>query len=332
MSIRRLVTVATVLAALAFGLPGCSGDRDALTIYSGRGRNLVGPLLETFSEETGIPIDVRYGNSADLALLIAEEGERTPADVFYSQSPGTVGFLAGRDLLVPLGDDVLGRVDDAFRSPRGLWLGVTGRQRVLVYNADTVDDAELPSSVFDLTAETYRGRVAVAPANASFQDFVTTMIEVHGEERTLEWLNGLADNDARTYANNNSIVDAVARGEIDFGLVNHYYNERFLEEDPSLPSRNHRFPDGDIGSVLLMSTVSVVSEDPRASQFVEFLLSEEAQRFFIEETFEYPLAAEDAPEGLPPLDPAQLPDIAFEELGEGLTRTIELIERSGLET
>jgi iron(III) transport system substrate-binding protein len=324
-----------LFAFCGLALAGCGGDRDALTIYSGRSENLVGPLLEQFSEESGIAIDVRYGDSADLALLLAEEGDRTPADVFLSQSPGTVGFLAERDLLAELDAETLEAVPSAFESPAGLWLGVSARRRVLVYDSEQVSEPELPRSVFDLTGEEYRGRVGVAPSNASFQDFVSAMRQAAGDERTAEFLRGLAGNDAPTYANNNAIVEAVSRGEIPFGLVNHYYNERFLAEDPGLPSRNHVFPDGDLGSIPLVTTVSVLAATERhddAQRFVEFLLTPDAQRFYAEETFEYPLAAGvEPPAGLEPLpDDVEL-GYDIEELGAELESTARMIADSGLE-
>jgi iron(III) transport system substrate-binding protein len=319
-------------AAVVLLAAGCGGDRDALTIYSGRGENLVGPLLERFSEEAGVPIDVRYGDSAELALLLAEEGDRSPADVFLSQSPGSVGFLAKRGLLAELPHELLERVDALFESDR--WIGLTARRRVLVYNADRVDEDELPGSVFDLTAPEYRGRVAIAPENASFQDFVSALRQTIGDERTGEWLEAMAENDSPTYANNNAIVEAVGRGEVDFGLVNHYYNYRFLEEDPDLPSRNYVFPDGDLGSMLLASTGSELAASDRpdeAEEFLEFLLSEEAQRFFSDETFEYPLVDGVPPaDVLPPLGEVELP-YDIDELGEELEGTVRLIEASGLQ-
>ena len=328
----RLLLGALVLALAA---TGCVGDRDALTIYSGRGENLVGPLLERFSEETGIAIDVRYGDSADLALLVGEEGERTPADVFYSQSPGAVGFLAERDLLAELGEGVLAEVDERFESPQGLWVGLTGRQRVLVYNEELVSPDELPESVFAVTGEPYAGEVALAPSNASFQDFVSVMRQVEGDERTRAWLEAMAESDAPTYANNNAIVEAVGRGEVPMGLVNHYYNERFLAEDPGLPSRNYVFPDEDLGSIVLVTTASILrTTDHReeAERFVRFLLSEEAQEFFGQETFEYPLAAGVEPAAdLPPLGSVELPEYSIDELGGELQGTVRMIAESGLE-
>jgi iron(III) transport system substrate-binding protein len=322
-----------ILAGAGLVLGGC-GDREALTIYSGRTENLVGPLLERFSKETGTAIDVRYGDTADLALLLAEEGDRTPADVFFGQSPGAAAFLDAKGLLGTLPEDVTGLVDERFHAADGRWVGVSGRQRVLVYNRDMVAAADLPDSVFDLTAPEYRGRVALAPSNGSFQDFVTAMRALEGEDRAAAWLKAMADNDSPTYANNNAIVEAVGRGEVPMGLVNHYYNERFLAEDPGLPSRNHTLADGDVGTLVIPSNVSVLAGTDRreaAEEFVRFLLSEEAQRYFAEETFEYPLVDGVPPVGdLTPLDELHPPDYRPEQLADR-EGTARLIAESGLD-
>jgi iron(III) transport system substrate-binding protein len=331
------VTTRTVLlvVALVATLSGCGlGSADELTIYSGRSSDLVAPLLEEFAAASDIPVAVKYGDSTDLALLLAEEGDRTPADVFFSQSPGTVGFLAEQDMLAPLPQTLTSLVPEAYRSSNDRWIGVTARQRVLVYNQDLVEEADLPASVLDLTAPEYRGQVGVAPSNASFQDFVTAMRQQTGDDQTLEWLEGMAANESPVYANNNAIVEAVGRGEIPLGLVNHYYNERFLAEDPSLPSRNHRFPGGDLGSLVIESSVSVLANSDKsaaAEEFVEFLLERSSQEFFAEETFEYPLVSGVEPAGdLPPLEELDPPDVDVDELGGGFAETQELIESSGI--
>ena len=320
---------------LAATLSACGGGGDTLTIYSGRTQNLIGPLLEDFAESTGIDIEVRYGQSADLALLIAEEGDRTPADVFISQSPGAVGFLAGDGRLRPIGDEVLGLVAPEFRNEDGLWIAMSGRIRVIVYNRDLVDPSELPASVFELTDERFRGRVAVAPPNGSFQDFVTAMRELEGDDTTLDWLSGLEANDARTYPNNTSIVQAVGRGDVPMGLVNHYYNYRAQAEDPDVASENYFFPGGDIGSLLIATALGVLEttdDSQLADQFVEFMLGEQAQRFFSDQTFEYPLADGVEPSSaLPPLSSIEVATYDFDRLGGGLERTRTLIDESGLE-
>ena len=331
---RLLVFTLVILSAF---VTGCSGsDQDTITVYSGRSENLIAPLLADFTAATGIEVEVRYGQSADLALLIDQEGDRSPADVFISQSPGATGFLAGNDRLVPIADEVLELVPARWRNEDGLWVGLSGRVRVVVYNADLVDPADLPASVFDLTDERYRGRIAVAPANGSFQDFVTVLRDTYGDEAAAQWLRDLVDNDAQTYANNTAIVQAVGRGEVDMGLVNHYYNYRALAEDPGAPTRNYFFPDGDIGSMLIATAAGIIdsSDDPAlAATFIEFMLSEQAQSFLTEETFEYPLALGVEPWGeLPALTTIDAAFSDLDELGGGLERTKELIDESGLES
>lgn len=326
------VVVAAIGVVVAAGCGG--GERDALTIYTGRTESLVAPLLEEFSQENDIAIDVRYGDTNDLALLIGTEGDRSPADVYWGQSPGATAYLAERDLLAPLPGDLLSKVQPTFEDDDGRWVGVSGRQRVLVYNEEMVDRADLPGSVHDLTAPEYRGKVGIAPSNGSFQDFVTAMRQLEGEDAAKAWLEGMAANDAPTYANNNAIVEAVGRGEIPFGLVNHYYNFRFLEEDPGLPSRNHQFDAGDVGGLVIPSSASVLASSAKqeaAQRFIAFLLEKDAQEYFAEETFEYPLAdGVQAAKGVPPLGslrppPGEQPD----ELGD-IATTGKLIAEAGL--
>ena len=329
---RRVLGV-PVVAVLALGLSGCGGDEERLTVYSGRNRDLIGPLLEQFADETGIDIDVRYDDTANLALLIDTEGGQSPADVFLSQSPGAVAFLEERGRLGALPDDLLSEVPEDDRSSEGTWVGLTGRVRTLAYNTDAVDEAELPASVLDLTDPRFEGRVGVAPSNGSFQDFVTAMRIELGEDRAREWLEGVAANDPVTYPNNVSILEALGRGEIDFGLINHYYDFRAKAEDPDLPTALEFFEPGDLGSLLLVTAASVVdTADQRAEavRLVRFLLAEDAQRYFSEETFEFPLAAGVEPaEGLPPLEDIASTRIDLERLGD-LERTEELIGASGL--
>ena len=326
-----------LLGVLCLGLlaPACSTDGERLTVYSGRSKALIGPLLDDFSEETGIAIDVRYGDSADLALLIDEEGDKTEADVFISQSPGAVGFLDEAGRLSPLGEDELGLVEERYQGGNGDWIGLSGRVRVLVYNTDLVEADDLPESVLELTDPRFADRVALAPNNGSFQDFVTGMRIELGEDVAAEWLEGMAANGAQPYANNVAIVEAVTRGEVPMGLVNHYYLERALAEDPDLPAENHFFAAGDLGSLLIVTAASVIEGTDRsedAGALVDFLLSEGAQRFFAEETFEYPLASGVEPvESLPPLSSIPTTSIDLDQLGGGLAKTAELIQDSGLD-
>ena len=230
---------------------------------------------------------------------------------------------------------MLDLVPENVRDSDGRWIGFSGRQRVLVYNTDLVDEAELPSSVFDLTDPEWEGRVGVAPPNGSFQDFVTTMRATVGDDATMAWLEGLVANDAVTYPNNNAIVAAVGRGEVDAGLVNHYYNFRFLDEDPAHPGLNHLFPTDDPGSVLIVTAAGILegTDVPdEAAQLIEYLLGSSGQQYFAAETFEYPLAIGEAPAGdVPVVEFGDVGAIDYEALGGGLEATRRMIADAGLD-
>lgn len=341
---KRLVAAAAAALLPAAFLVGCSSDQQSaesapqadLTVYSGRTENLIGPIIDRFEAETGTAVDVRYGDSADLALLIEQEGDRSPADVFISQSPGAIGYLTDRGLLAEVDAETLDVVDKDLRNADGKWVGFSGRVRALVYNTDEVDPKTLPKSVFDLTAPEYAGKVAVAPTNGSFQDFVTAMRLQKGDAVAEEWLTGMADNGSPTYADNTSIVQAVARGEVPMGLVNHYYNERALAEDPTSPTDNYFFESGDIGSLLITTAIGILksSDDQKSAQeLARFLLADEAQEFFSNETFEYPLAkGAKANDALPALEDINITTFDLDKLGGGLQTTLQMIEASGLTT
>lgn len=331
--VRAVLRASIALVVGAAGVAACGGGDDELTIYSGRELALIEPILEQFADDTGIDIAVRDGTTSDLALQIDNEGDRTPADVFLSQSPGAVAYLDERGHLARLPDDVLDAVPDEDRAADGAWVGVTGRVRTLVYNTDLVDEADLPASVLDLTDPRYAGRLGVAPGNASFQDFVTGLRSELGEDAAAEWLAGIAGNDPQTYPNNVSILDAVNRGEVEMGLINHYYWFEAAEDDPDQPSALHFFDEGDLGSMLLVTAASVLEASDQkedAQRLVEYLLSADAQRYFATETLEYPLAAGVEPvEGLFPLSEIVSARVDLQELGS-LERTLELIDESGL--
>ncbi|MGI9609543.1 MAG: extracellular solute-binding protein [Acidimicrobiia bacterium] len=332
-SLLRLLAIAAVFV---FAGTACSGsDSDTVTIYSGRTENLIQPILDDFTADTGIEVSVKYDESSNLALLIDEEGDRTPADVFLSQSPGAVDFLDSADRLAELPDSVLTLVSESVQDVDGRWVGFSGRQRVLVYNKDSLDPGELPSSVFDLSDPKWSGRIGIAPANGSFQDFVTAMRGTVGDEETLRWLKSLAENDVQTYPKNSAIVAAVGRGEVDAGLVNHYYNYRALDEDANHPGLNHQFDVEDPGNILIVTGAAIIEgsdNSDNAAKLIEFLLEEDAQRYFADETFEYPLASGVQPSrDLPPAEFSSVGGLDLGELTDGLEGTSKLIAEAGLQ-
>ena len=314
---------------------GFSAGTGDFTLYSGRNETLVGPLVEKYAEETGIAVDTRYGGTGELAATILEEGQDTPASLFFSQDAGALGLLADEGRFATLPSELLDRVEERFRDPEGRWVGVTGRARVLAYNVDTVAEDDLPASARDLIDPAWAGRVGWAPENASFQAFITAFRLIDGEDAVRSWLEALIANGAVNFGDSNiSVVQAIANGEIDAGLVNHYYVYAVgREAGEDFPVANHFFAAGDPGSLINVAGIGLIegADDADAAlAFADYLLSDEAQEYFATETFEYPLIEGVAPpEGLVPLNEIGHPDIQLGDLAD-LRGTLELLSEVGL--
>ena len=336
------LTAALVAAALAVPLLaacGGGGGSDAadgpLVVYSGRSEELVGPLFTQFTTETGIPVEARYGDSAELAAQLVEEGDRTPAQVFFAQDAGALGAVAAEGLFAQLPAAAATAVPENYRSPEGTWTGVTGRARVIAYDPRQVSEAEVPDSIFDLTDPKWKGKIGIAPTNASFQAFVTAMRVSQGDEVTKQWLEGLVANDAQTYEKNGLIMDAVNAGQITLGLVNHYYlYEMGAEIGPENVIAKIKFskPE-DPGALVNVAGVGILqgaANNPNAARFVEWLLSAPTQEWFVTNTGEYPLLPGVAARAeLPPLDSLRGPNVPLAELAD-LPGTLAMLEDVGL--
>ena len=325
-----------VIFLLMMGPTACSpgrtsGEGKPLVLYSGRAESLVGPLIEAFERSHGVEVDVRWGNTSELAATLLEEGENSPADVFFAQDPGGLGAVI--EMLAPLPEEITTQVDPKYRAPNGEWVGVSGRSRTIVYNTESLQQDDVPRSLEDLTDPVWKGRIGWAPTNSSFQTMVTAMRVMWGEEATSDWLVRLLENDPAAFDNNTAIVAAVGAGEIDLGLVNHYYLYRFLEEEgEDFPAQNLFLSDGGPGSIVLVAGVGRLASSKnvaQADELIQYLLSSEAQEFFSSETNEYPLAAGILPTSdLPPLDQLNAPGIDLTDL-EDLRGTVELLQEVG---
>lgn len=338
---RRLAALA--LAALTITLAGCSsatsapasGDASApqsLVLYSGRDEELVGPLIEKFEAATGVTVETRYGSTTEMAAQLLEEGSQTPAQVFLSQDAGALGALADAGLLTTLPSEVTEAVEPAYSSRDGSWVGLTGRARVIAYDGETLSADQVPGEVTALTDPTWKGRVGIAPTNASFQAFVTALRVSEGEAAAEKWLTDLKANDVEIFEGNGAILEAVNTGALDVGLINHYYWYAAAAETGADAMRA-QIAYGEPGTTSALVNVTGAgvlqgsAENDAAQQLVAWLLGPEAQTYFVEQTHEYSLIPGAAgPEGAPAFTDLRGPDLDLADLAS-LDQTVALLQK-----
>lgn len=313
------------------GEPELSGQ---LVVYSGRAEDLIGPILEQFEEETGVDVRVRYGSTPAMAAAILEEGDNSPADIYIGQDASSVGQLGNAGVFEELPEDLLSRVPENFSSVNGDWVGISGRVRVVVYNKEAHTAESLPDSIFDYTDPKWSGKIGWAPTNASFQSFVTAMREIHGEDEAKAWLEGIVANKPVVYSGNGGVLTAVASGEVEVGFINHYYLGPMLAESgDSFGAANYYFTNGDIGGLMNVAGAGMLkttANKDAAVALLNFLLEEEAQTYFAEETFEYPLVP-----GIPapadfiaPIESLNVIEVDLNTLGD-TEGTVALLQATG---
>lgn len=320
------------MTLVALSLAACGGD-NSLTLYSGRGEDLVQPVVDLCSQQIGVDIKTRYGDSAEMLLLLQEEGENTPADVYFSQGAGFLGVLSADDGLLPLDNAITSRVSNSnLISPANDWVGVSGRARTVAYNTNVLSEDDLPNSFTDFTDPKWSGRIGWAPTNASFQDHVTALRSLLGDDATRAWLTKMVANEPVAYDGNTAILEGVASGEVEIGFVNHYYLYRFLEEDPSFPVANHFFDDGDAGALINVAGAGVIVHSQlsdTAQQLVECLLSTEVQNYFAATNYELPVVNDATPwSDLPKVDSLTLPTFDLNLLAD-LQGTVNMLVEVG---
>ena len=321
--VERVVTVT---------VPQPPSESQPLVIYSGRSESLVDPIIQQFRSVSGLDVQVKYAGTPALAATLLEEGDASPADVFFAQDPGGLGAV--ESLLSPLPEELLSRVPAWARSPKGLWTGISGRARVVVYNTDRLSPADLPDDLWGFTDSSWRGRLGWPPTNASFQTMVTGMRSEWGDDRTREWLDAMHANEIGIYPKNTPIVAATGAGELDGGFVNHYYLHRFLAaEGETFAARNYHLPGGGPGSLVMVAGAGILStaaNRPAAEQFVNFLLSRVGQQYFASSTYEYPLVeGVKASRILTPLADINKPAIALANLAD-LEGTQAMLREAGI--
>ena len=350
----RALTLAAVGAVAALTLSACGGsatspdadaDADAgtsassggevVTIYSGRNENLVGPLLDRIKEATDITVEVRYGDSAELAAQLLEEGERTEADLFFSQDAGALGALAKEGRLATLDESLTGAVLDGYADDDGRWVATSARARVVAYNPDLAPEVTEMTSIDEILDPKYEGQIGIAPTNASFQAFVTALRITKGEEGAREWLERLVANEPKIYEKNGLILDAVDSGEVALGLINHYYWFEKADEvgADAMTAQIHFLGSDDPGALINVAGVGILEgseQSAGAERVIEYFLSQEGQQYFTDETSEYPVVeGVTLKEGLTPLSELEGSTIDLNQL-DSLAETLTLLEEVGL--
>lgn len=322
----------SVFALAAFAATPTLAD---LTLYSGRGETLVAPIISRFTAETGINVNVRYGGTSELAVLLFEEGDASPADLFWAQDVAALGAL--KDSFAELPAATLDKVAPTYRDADGRWIGTSGRSRLIAYSPERLSEEDLPTTMAEITDEVYRGRLAIAPTNGSFVAHVAALRVATSDEFALEWLKGLAANEPVKVSNNTAGYQAIADGEADLFMTNNYYLGRFLASDADFPVAQTTFEAGDLGNLMMVAGIGVMNgsaQTDEAVAFVNFLLGETAQQYFTGTVYEFPVTGA----GIVPIqgrglsfDDATAAAPAFDlNLITDMEGTLELIRESGL--
>jgi iron(III) transport system substrate-binding protein len=341
---RRSVLQQGLALGAALAGPGALGlaraaDAPRVVLYNGQHKNTTEALVKAFTKATGITVEVRKGGSAQLANQIIEEGERSPADVFYSEESPPVFALAERNLLAQLPKSMLDQVAARYASRDGTWAGITARTRVTVYNKKMVQKPELPASVLEMATAAWKGRVGFVPTSGAFQEQIIAIKLLKGREAALNWLKGLKEY-GQIYNGNMAAMRAVERGEIATALINDYYWFVVAQEIgvDKMQSALHYSAHDDPGALMTVSAAGVMktARDPDAAQkLLAFMVSQLGQETIAATVAEYPLRPgvtspfEKPPYNLRPLSQIDPPNVSPADMGDAAD-AITLRREAGL--
>jgi iron(III) transport system substrate-binding protein len=339
----RITALAAVLAAATTGLAACgsgsleaSGDLDSskLTIYSAQHKNLTEAWGQKFQDETGIKVQVRYGNDSSMGAQIVEEGASSPADVFLTENSPAMTTVQRAGLLAPVEASTVAQVDPQYVPSSKDWVGIAARSTVLVYNPSKISESELPASLMDLADPKYAGKWGAAAGGADFQAIVSAVLAQEGEQKTEAWLKALKSN-AKVYQNNIATMKAVNAGQSAMGVIYHYYwyRDQALDKASSGNTKLHYFKNEDPGAFVSLSGGGVLKSSKHAAdaqKFLAFVTSKAGQDILTTtKVKEYAVgkgASSDS--ALPPLASLEAPKIDPFTLNG--PKVIELMTQAGL--
>jgi iron(III) transport system substrate-binding protein len=338
--VRRVPTAMAGVLLAATGLVACGGGESAsssggkLTLYNAQHEELMQPILDNFTKETGIKVEVRAGDDSEMANQIVQEGKSSPADVFVTENSPAMTLVDSRGGFARLDQATLDQVPDRYEPSGGNWTGFAARSTVLAYDSTRQKPAELPASILDLAKPQWKGKVGFSPSGADFQAIVGAVVATVGQEQAEAWLRGLKEN-GKIYRGNTAVMKAVNAGEIPTGIIYHYYWYKDRAESGA-NSKNvelHRFATGDAGNFVSVSGAGVLAgsrNQPQAQQLVRYLTSKPGQEALSATTaLEYSVAS-DVPANpkLPPLASLGAPNVQIADL-DG-RKVVELMQQAGL--
>lgn len=314
-----LRALASCLLSTALATPlAQAADKVELTLYNGQHKEIGEAIAKAYEAKTGIHVNVRKGSSNQLASQVMEEGERSPADLIYTEESPPLNNLGEKGFLAKTDDSTLNMLPPEYVAKDGSWIGVTARVRVVAYNPKLIDEKDLPETVLEFAEPQWQGKVGFVPTSGAFQEQAVAIIKLHGREAAEEWLTGLRAF-GKTYTNNMVALKAVENGEIATVLVNNYYWFALQREKGQLDSKLHYFSNGDAGGLITISSAAVLksSKHPREAQaLLAYMASEEGQRVITQTTAEYPLhKGMVSDRGLKPFDELQAPAITPADIG-----------------
>ncbi len=333
-----VILLAACLTALLSPLQASTAQADSLTVYSGRAERLIKPVLDDFTAKTGIRIELLSSGTTELVNRLKAEGDRTAADALITNDAGSLEMARSAGLLRPLNmREVERAVPPQFRAPDNAWIGLSGRFWVIVYNKNAVKPGDL-RSLLDLGEPKWKDKIAIPNSGSEYlQAGVSVIRATHGDAKTKQFLQGLKDNaGSQVYQKSSQIVDAVAKGQVALGIVNHYYVYRHLAAQPTAPIAVF-MPDqheGGMGAIMNVTGIGVTKASKHADNaklLVEFLVAQAGQKLFADLDKEYPVHPEVK------ADPALIERKTFRAAQVPLTKlaelrepTLTLIEQVGL--
>jgi iron(III) transport system substrate-binding protein len=330
-TLRRALTFTLLGLTLATPLTQAA-DKVELTLYNGQHKEVGDELAKAFEAKTGIHVNVRKGSSNQLASQVVEEGDRSPADVIYTEESPPLNKLGEQGLLAKIDDTTLNVLPKDYVANSGTWMGVTARVRVVAYNPKLVDEKDLPKTVLDFAQPQWQGKVGFVPTSGAFQEQAVAIIKLHGKEAAEEWLTGLRAF-GKVYSNNMVALKAVENGEVATVLVNNYYWFALQREKGQLDSKLHYFTGGDAGGLVTVSSAAALksSKHPKeAQQLLAYMASEEGQRVITQTSAEYPLhKGMTSDRGLKPFNELEPPKVTPADLGNA-EEALELEREVGL--